>query len=137
MATGTAGTQARSYGTHQLHYIGPVTVNFNTTGISTGLKVGTLPAGAEIHYAMVKIKTAFNAGTTNVLTVGTNSTSYNDIVAAGDADEAVTEGVMVLRGADLTISADTDVYAKFTESGTAATTGAAKVWVAYSIADGV
>lgn len=136
MATGTAGTQARSYGTHQLHYISR-TVNYSDAGISTGIKVGTLPLGAEIAFAIVKVKTAFNAATTNVLTVGQNSSTYNDIVNATDVDEAVTEGTISFRGMDLSFAADKDVYAVYTQSGTAASAGQAKVIVAYMIADGV
>lgn len=131
MATGTAGTQAREFPTQQTHYIRG-TVNFDTTGISTGVKLGTRPAGSEILRTTVKIKTAFNAGTTNVLTVGENATNYNDYVASGDVDEAVTQSNVVLRGADLAaITADKDVYAKYTQTGTAATTGQAIIIVEY------
>jgi len=130
MATGTQGTQAREFGTQQVHYI-RATVNFDTVGIDTGVKIGTLPEGAEILYCMVKVKTVFNAASTNVLTVGQNASSWNDIVAAGDVNEASAEAYLVLTGADLTISADKDVYAKYTQSGTAAETGQAKIILAY------
>lgn len=137
MATGTAQTSARSYGTHQVHYLGPKTFNYSDAGISTGIKLGTLPAGAEILRATVKVKTAFNAATTNVLTVGQNASTYNDIVNAADVDEAVTEGTVSFRGMDLTFTADKDVYVVYTQTGTAATAGQCKVYVEYAIADGV
>jgi hypothetical protein len=113
-----------------LAYIGK-TINFDTPGVSSGVLIGTIPSGAEIVYAMVKTKTAFNATTTNVLTVGQNSTSYNDIATAADVDEAAAEAVLILRGSDLSFTADTGVYAKYTQSGTAATAGAARILVFY------
>lgn len=119
-------------GVQSLHYL-LKTVNFSTANIANGVRINrALPNGASIAFCIVKIKMAFNAGTTNVLTVGTNSASYNDIVAAGDVDESVAEAVLVMTGADLTISADTNVYVKFTETGTAATTGSAEIIIYYA-----
>lgn len=130
MATDTANTSARKLHTQQTHYLRKA-IAFNTAGASAGVKVGTLPAGAEILQTTVKVKAAFNAGTTNVLTVGKNSTSYNDIVAAGDVDESSADAQVVFTGADLTISADSDVYVKFAETGDAATTGSAIIIIEY------
>lgn len=126
-----AQTTPRQYHTQQVHYLRKV-VNFNDTGISSGVRMGTLPSGAKILFTTVHVETVFNAATTNVLTVGQNSSSYNDMVAAGDVNEASATGTMVLRGADLTLSSDTDVFAKYTQSGTAATTGKAVIVVAYA-----
>jgi hypothetical protein len=131
MATNTAGVDARQLPWHAMHYMRK-TVNYNDTGISSGVGFKHyLPAGASIMYTMVKIKTAFNAASTNVLTVGTNSTSYNNMVAAGDVDESATEASMVLAGADLTISSDTRVFVKYTQTGDAATTGSAEIVICY------
>ena len=132
MATNTAGKVARQGYQQQVNYLRK-TVNFNDTGISSG--VGHpfyLPAGAQILFTTVNIVTAFNAGTTNVLTVGQNSSSYNDIVAAGDVNEAVAGSTMVLRGADLNITGDVQVFAKYTQTGGAATTGVANIVIAYA-----
>lgn len=66
------------------------TVNYNDAGISAGLAFdNSLPLGAFIYACWVEIVTAFNAATTNVLTVGTNSTTFNDIVSAADVNEGV------------------------------------------------
>lgn len=110
------------------------TVNYNDASISTGVAFdNSLPAGAFITDAKVEIVTAFNAGTTNVLTVGTNSTSYNDIVAAGDVNEAATGVTEVGRGwgQSIALSADKVVYAKYTQTGGAATTGKAVIVITY------
>ena len=106
------------------------TVNYNDAGIATGLAFdNALPMGAFIFQVLVEIVVAFNAGTTNVLTVGTVSTAYNNMVAAGDVNEAATGVTDVLtgRGRALTAAADIVPYVKFTETGTAATTGQAIV----------
>lgn len=131
MSTNTTARQTRDYRMQLVHYLRK-TVRYNDTDIAAGSPFTKyLPSGASIQYATVKIKTAFNGGTTNVLTVGQNSTSFNDMVAAGDVDETATGSNMVLRGADLTLSSDALPYAKYTQTGTAATAGEAEITIAY------
>ena len=132
MPTNTEGVAAREHPLQFLHYLRK-TVNFNDVGIDTGIPFSKyLPLGASIQWCMVKIKTVFNAGSTNVLTVGTVGTAYNNIVAAADVDEAVAQANMVLRGADLTIAAAVLPYIKYTQTGGAATTGQAEVEIVYA-----
>lgn len=110
------------------------TVNFGDAGISTGLAFdASIPANAFILRVYVEIVTVFNAVTTNVLTVGTNSTTYNNLVAAGDVDEATAGVYDVVRGLGRGIPASADVapYAKYTQSGTAATTGQAVIVITF------
>jgi hypothetical protein len=111
-------------------------VNWNDTGISSGVRKQTLPAGAIVTSTSVLITTAFNAGTTNVLTVGGNTTTYNDIVAANDVDETatgLTNGIKPTGSSLGKLAADRDVYAKYTQTGTAATAGAATVIIHYIV----
>lgn len=67
-------------------------VQFNTTGIASGVKVGTIlasttnPVEVEVFYQVV---TAFDATTTNVLTAGT-STTATEWIGAGGVNELVT-----------------------------------------------
>lgn len=109
------------------------TVAFDTLGIGTAdtVKVGTLPSGAQIVDVIVRVTAVFNAATTNVLTVGTASGSDADIVAAGDVNEGATGTTVVERGQDLAFAADTPIYAKYTQTGTAATTGTAIITITY------
>jgi len=133
MATNTAGVVARELPFQAVHYM-RMDVAYNTTGISTGVAMPAyLPAGALILSTNVYVTTAFNAVTTNVLTVGTVSSAYNNMVAAGEVDETATGGTSVLTGMDLTFASDTQVFIKYTQTGTAATTGAATVVVAYVV----
>lgn len=135
MATNTmpAFPQARRQGQQLINTIRK-TVNYNDAGISSGIAFAeSLPVGAFILSVHVEIVTAFNAVTTNVLTVGTNSTSYNDIVTAGDVDETATGNNDVTRGRgrSLAATAEKSVYVKYTQTGTAATAGVAVIVITY------
>ncbi len=132
MATNTAGTAARDLQMQAVHYLRK-TVSFNDTGIAEGLPFANpLPAGAEILRTTVKVKTAFNAGTTNVLTVGTTGTGV-DIVAAADVNEASVASTSVATGAALTFASDTPIYVAYAQTGTAASAGRATIIVEYVV----
>lgn len=129
MATNTAGSVAREIHGLQVVHTLRKTVNFNDTGIGTAdtVLLGVVPAGARPLPAFVGINTAFNAGTTNVLTVGSNAGSDNNIVAAGDVDETATGVTQVFTGLSVTFAADTSIYIRYTQTGGAATTGQATI----------
>jgi hypothetical protein len=133
MATGTPGTTARQLPYQVIHFL-RITVNFNDPGIATGIGRQTLPKGAVITGTDVYVSAAFNAATTNVLTVGTNATAYNNIVAAADADEttvALTKGIKPTGAALGPLVADSRVFVMYTQTGTAATAGSAVVIISY------
>ena len=73
MATNTQQTNARQYPYEMVHYVS-FTANFNDTGIATGVGKQYIPAGSLVLGTDVYIDTAFNAGSTNVLTVGDATT---------------------------------------------------------------
>ena len=133
MATNTAGSSARQDPRNVLNTI-EYTVNYNTSGVSSGVKIGTLPAGAVITNTLVEVITAFNASTANALVVGTNASSYNNIAASGDVDETVAGVYLPTRGFGRSIAAnaDIDVYVMYTQSGAAASAGQAKVVLAFT-----
>lgn len=108
------------------------TVSFDTLGIGSAdtVKVGTLPSGSQIVSAIVRVTTAFNAATTNVLTVGATSANTN-VVSASDVDEGTIGTTVCTRGCDLAFSSDTPIYAKYTQTGTAATAGSAVITILY------
>lgn len=137
MATNTAGTQARNLQIQAVHYIRK-TINYNDTGISSGVVMGVLPAGAQIlpFCSTINIRTAFNAATTNNLLIGTTAAG-NNICATADA-AAGTAGVKTLALATLAnngvaFSSDQSIYIAYTQTGTAATAGVATVTIAYSL----
>ena len=135
MATNTQGTDAREYSYQLVHYMRKG-IAYNTTGIGTTatVKIGTLPAGAIVEKVQVKVTTAFDAGTTNQLDVGISGNDDNLVDYDGsDVDLTATGSTFVWRGADETFSSDTAIYVKYTETGTAATAGAAEIIVFYTV----
>lgn len=108
------------------------TVNFNDTGIASGVKKFTLQASVDKPLLLefsAEVITAFNAVTTNVLTVGSDTTA-NQFLAAADITEG-TPGFYPASNANklYRITANTDIYVKYTQTGTAATTGKANIYI--------
>jgi hypothetical protein len=133
MPTGTLGVAARQDPRQVVNTL-KKTVNFNDAGIAAGLPFDNyLPQNAFIENVLVEIVTAFNAATTNVLTVGTVGATYNNIVAAADVNEAVAGVYQATRGFGRSLTAAGDVlpFAQYTQTGTAATTGQAIIVIFY------
>jgi hypothetical protein len=134
MATGTAATTARQSAEQQVHYL-RFTVNWNDTGIATGNGKQYLPKGAVIIGTDVNIvTTAFNAATTNVLSIGTEASTYTNIVTTAQAIAGTTGLKQNLAPTGLALvplAADSQVFALYTQTGTAATAGQAVVIVKY------
>lgn len=90
--------------------------------------IGTLPAGARFVEAKVNVLTAFNAGTTNTLTVGIAS-DYDYLLADGHPDVADSETTGNLL--DYEPTEDTIVYARYAYTGTVPTAGKAVAYVTF------
>lgn len=124
---------ARANTTQQTSYFRK-TVNFNDPLIANPRDAfGVLPMGSFIVAVIVEIVVVFNAVTTNVLTFGTTQANANEIVNAADLNEGATGVTAVVRGLgrSLTAAADTPLYAKYTQTGTAATTGQAIITIQF------
>lgn len=108
-----------------------VTFNQNNIGTGAGVPIGALDKGSIPLRAYVIINTAFNAGTTNVLTLGNQANAASgqslviDSLITSTSAAAGTTGVKAGSGAALgtELPADTVFYALFTQTGTAATAG--------------
>lgn len=137
MASNTQGTNATKYVTCQTHYLRQ-DIAYNSAGLSAGtFKIGTLPAGAIVEKVQVKVTTAFNAASSNALDVGVSGNDDSLVDATDtDVDLTATGSSFVWRGADETFAADTPVYAKYTQTGDAATAGAATVIVFFTVDNG-
>jgi hypothetical protein len=99
---------------------------------SAGVPIGALEAGAIPLATHVYIETAFNAGTTNVLDVGTSGTPAGfiptaTVVPGTTGYKTLATGTL----AGIPLAADQVVYAKFSQTGTAATTGKAVISVTF------
>lgn len=131
MATGTAGTNARQYSQQMVHYLRK-TLSYTDNG--SEVTIGWIPSGALILSPIsgVRVSTAFNAGSGNVLDIGANTGNDDPDEFATDlalgsvafvpVDEAT--GVYVM-------TADTEITATVALSGTAATAGQAEVVICY------
>lgn len=106
------------------------TIAFSNT---TAVSIGTLPANAQIVDINIDVTTAFNAAGTDTVTVGKTGSAAafvtaTSVAAAGRASVATT-GVYSA-WAD-TGSAEVDATVTFSQTGTAATAGAARVTIVY------
>jgi hypothetical protein len=118
--------------THQENYF-RAAVNFDTYQVDTAGKVplGTLPAGAIVTNCIIKIVTAFNAATTNVLSIGTASDA-SAVLGAADVDETVAGTTMAAAAVGYMPSVDTPLFIKYAQTGTAASAGRAVVVMTFA-----
>lgn len=108
------------------------TINYNDTNISTGQQFGALGLLEFIKSIDCHVSTAFNAGTTNNVTLGTTSANANEIMASSGANASITPGSTGIYhvtsaaglGIAVTSAAAVNLYAKYAQTGTAATAGA-------------
>lgn len=124
---------ARRNSSQQVGYL-RFKVNFNDASIATGNGKQTLPAGAIVIGTDVLVTTPFNAATTNVLSVGFEASTYANLaaaatVAAGTA--GLKQNIVPTGTALVPLAADSQVFALYTQTGAAATAGAAYVIVKY------
>lgn len=118
--------------------VGPVvlaqtnTIAFAATGTVTSLF--TLPAGAQILSIHIDTTTAFNAASTNTVTIGksgaaTQFVTATDVTVLGRQSVATTGAYANWANVGTT---DVTLLATYAQTGTAATTGAARITVLYT-----
>lgn len=108
-----------------------VTINYNDPGIASGQAFGALARNEFITDVSCHVTTAFNASSTNVVTFGTTKASANEIVASSGANASITGGSATYQkltaapglGVNATSAADVTLYAKYAQTGTAASAG--------------
>lgn len=114
----------------QLSAITTIIAYTNTSAVT----IGTIPAGAQIIDINIDVTTAFNAGTTNTVTVGKtgSAAAYVTATSVGSAGRASVATTGVYSAWANVGSTDVD-YATvtFSQTGTAATAGAARVTIVY------
>jgi len=95
----------------------------------------TLPAGTQILDINVDVTTAFNAGTTNTIKLGTTSGGA-ELVAATSVTSAGRESVATTGAHAAWVNvgtSDVTVYATYNQTGTAASAGAATISIVYVV----
>lgn len=110
------------------------TIGFAVAGAgATGTaNIGVVPKGAMITRVIVRVTEAFNAATTNVLVVG-DAGAADRYVAAADVTEGTIGGYYgtTATGIGYEVTQDTTIVAQYSETGVAATAGAADVIVEF------
>jgi len=104
---------------------------------ATAVTIATIPAGSQIVDINIDVTTAFNATTTNTVTVGTSASAAAYVTATSvtslGRSSVATTGVYSAWGN--TGTSDLVATITFSQTGTAATTGAARVTIVYKYAD--
>lgn len=111
-------------GVEQVMFAGSIA--FDTEKASEGVVLTKLPANIIVTKAVAVVKTAFNAATTNVITVGTDDNIGNLL---GSSDITGGTAGAYIKNTFAESKAATDVKAKYTQSGTAATAGEADIYL--------
>ncbi len=131
MPTNTVGSKGQEYPQNMMHYLSK-TITFADNGKVVVL--GTVPPGAAVVRGGVVVTTAFNAGTSNVLDIGTllDDDGFATDLALGtigviNSDEMATSNDTYSAAADVTVTCTPSL------SGTAATAGSGVVWVEYVV----
>ena len=100
---------------------------------STAVTIGTIPANAQIIDINIDVTTAFNAGTTNTITVGKSGSAaaYVASTSVGSAGRASVATTGVYSAWADVGDAEVPVTATYAQTGTAASAGAMRVTVVY------
>lgn len=123
-----ATVPARYNHTQQIDYIA---VEFNYSNIpAAGIAIGAVPRRSRIVHCHVIVDTAFNAGTTNTVNVGTTPTGADVAPSA-----TIAPGTAGYKNVDtpktLTFATDTQLYMSYVQAGTAATAGKGFLYIAF------
>jgi hypothetical protein len=105
-------------------YLGEITYA-QTSG--TGLNLGTVPAGYIVTAAMCEVVSAFDAGDSNIVELGIASDA-DALMGVSDIDES-TAGLQQKAALIDARNSALDIYATYSQAGTAATGGEARFWV--------
>ena len=121
---------------NQVTNIGGVLSAITTTVAYTdasAVTIATIPANSQIVDINIDVTTAFNAGTTNTVTVGKSGSAAAFVTATsvGSAGRASVASTGVYSAWADTGSSDISATVTFAQTGTAATAGAARVTIVY------
>lgn len=121
---------------NQVTNIGGVLSAITTTVAYTdasAVTIATIPANSQIVDINIDVTTAFNAGTTNTVTVGKSGSAAAFVTATsvGSAGRASVATTGVYSAWADTGSSDVSATVTFAQTGTAATAGAARVTIVY------
>src|SRR5262249_36180020 len=123
MPTGTLGTSARDYPSRESRLVYRLSgLAGSAFGAGTSIKIGTVPAGSSLLRCYTQTGTAFNASTTNNISVG-NASGGAQLVAAAAIGAAGINSQTIVAAAAGPLAADTDVWLTGTFAAAAPTAG--------------
>lgn len=146
----------RTCGGHQSPCYIRTTFNYNDSNIANGVWFATVPKNAYILAIDASVTTAFNAATTNLFTIGATKASANEVVAdcatatacISNHTTTIATGISHLTtaaglGTAITgnatyqtqLNGAVPLYAKFAQTGTAASTGVVTFVIVYTLDD--
>ena len=106
-------------------------IAYNDPSVTTGIQIGTLPAGAIATITRVLTSTAWNGTVSVALSVGTTLTGTN-FISASDVRTAIARADTVVPAAQMgPYASDTPIYASVVFGGTVGTAGLTTVMVEY------
>jgi hypothetical protein len=112
-------------------------VSFNSPGVAAGattnIRLGRLPANADIVGVKLRTVTAFVGPATATLSVGTAATTYADIIAATSVAALGATVTPVAAGLQLDTTNELDVFAQVILGAGAPTAGRARVFIDYTL----
>jgi hypothetical protein len=123
--------QIRNFGWQQINYL-RATINWNDPGITAGVKFARLPQNAFITAVQAHVVTAFNAVTTNPVSIGTTQANANELTTTPIAGQ--TAGYIApasALGVAITNAAAVDLWAKYAPTGGGQSAGQVIVCIAY------
>lgn len=111
--------------------VGFIAAEFNFSNIpAAGIAIGAIPRRSRIVHCHVIVDTAFNAGTTNTVNVGTTPTGADVAPSA-----TIAPGTAGYKNVDtpktLQFTADTVLYMSYAQAGAVATAGKGFLYIAY------
>jgi hypothetical protein len=123
---------ARNSGEQQLHFYRYRFTSANIPALTAGVKICRLPARAYIHSISVYVSTAFNSATTDTIQLGSTASGV-DILAATTihAGGYVAAAAAAGLGIVVATTGEQDVYAKYAQTGGAATAGDATLVITF------
>jgi uncharacterized membrane protein len=109
-----------------------VTTTFAYTD-ATAVTIATIPANSQIVDIFIDVTTAFNAASTNTVTVGKtgSAAAFVASTSVGSAGRASVATTGVYSAWADTGASDVSATITYTQTGTAATAGAARVTIVY------
>ena len=104
---------------------------------SSAVTIATLPANAQIVDINIDVTTDFNAGTTNTVTVGKtgSAAAFVASTSVGSAGRASVASTGVYSAWADTGSSEVSATITYSQTGTAASAGAARVTIVYKYVD--